>query len=389
MAPTSRILAYVQGLKKYDLNCDVLTMTPKAKEHYVNENSNGIVNDVTFFNAISYDPKSSSIKRVFFDLRFRRLKAAILLLNERKKSNIDLVLISCDLLKYLLFFVPFLKIFGFKIAFITDEFPPEIRRLKSKVSQLNKKLYIFVNKFFLFRITMTRTLMEYYNREFGVKPSIIMNSIVDIHRFDSSTKIREKFFFESTDIVKLCYMGNMELEKDNVDNIIIAANILKKTYPNFQLHLYGIPKQKGKKIIESLISKFQLENNIQFKGRVNFNDVPNVLIQYDILVSSQPRTERAAGGFPTKLGEYLMSGVPTLTTDVGEISEYVSNGKHLTLVQPEDPTLYAESLIEIIKNYDRYCLMADFAKIFVKQNFSNEYVTKDIACFILKKLENN
>ena len=51
-------------------------------------------------------------------------------------------------------------------------------------------------------------------------------------------------------------------------------------------------------------------------GRVNFGDVPQILCDATILLTSQPITKRAAGGFPAKLAEYMRSHTPSIVTNV-------------------------------------------------------------------------
>ena len=389
MAPTSRILAYAQGFICHDLICEVLSFAPKARLGNEDRNSKSVVNGVTYHSSVIYDLSSSKLQRVFVDLRFSKLKTINLLIKERKKIKIDLVLISFDNLQHLLFFVPILWMLGFKLAFISDEFPPEIRKLRSKISFFNKFFYSIIHEVFLFRITMTKTLKDYYNKEFGDKPTYIMNTIVDTNRFNCKEVETKYIVFDKNDRIMLCYMGNMELEKDNVDNIIMAISLLKMKFPNIGLHLYGTPNEKARAKIENMIANYELESHVQYKGRIQSNEVPDVLIRYDVLVTSQPKTIRAAGGFPTKLGEYLMTGVPTIATDVGEINEYVKDGIHLFLVEPENPNAYAERLEYILKNYNQAIEIAMTAKAYVKDNFSCINVTKEVVSFINQNLINS
>ena len=42
------------------------------------------------------------------------------------------------------------------------------------------------------------------------------------------------------------------------------------------------------------------------------------------------------GGFPTKLGEYLASGKPVIVTNVGEISEYLTDRQNAYIIEPNN-----------------------------------------------------
>lgn len=165
-------------------------------------------------------------------------------------------------------------------------------------------------------------------------------------------------------------MGNMELSKDNVDNILYAVSILRDDGYDFHLYLYGKPSVKDKKVLESIIEQKNLKDYVSF-GFVQFDDVPKILSQADILVSSQPVTVRASGGFPTKLGEYLMSGTPVLLTDVGETSHYFKNGEHLYFAKPESPIDFADKLKLIINNYETALTVASNGKRCIENFYSH------------------
>jgi len=58
-------------------------------------------------------------------------------------------------------------------------------------------------------------------------------------------------------------------------------------------------------------------------------------------------------GFPTKLGEYLASGNPTLVIGVGEIQDYLTDNLDCYIAVPGDILSLKNKLLEIIKNYPK------------------------------------
>ena len=101
-----------------------------------------------------------------------------------------------------------------------------------------------------------------------------------------------------------------------------------------------------------MIKNFKLSDRVFLKGKVANEDVPKILGESKILVSSQPKTKRAEGGFPTKLGEYVAMGVPTIICDVGENSKYLEPGKECIYAKPEDPYDFADKIAFVIDNYE-------------------------------------
>lgn len=181
-------------------------------------------------------------------------------------------------------------------------------------------------------------------------------------------------------------MGNMELAKDNVDNIIVAFSKISDKYRDINFFLYGAPSQADKQYLEKVIEQNNLKERVFIKNRVNFEEVPQIVKNAYILVSSQPNTKRAEGGFPTKLGEYMATGVPTLLTDVGEITQYVQDGIHVHIVPPENPLLYAEKLEFIINNYEHCKKVAENAQKYLEENFDYLAVAKKLKEFLETRL---
>ena len=125
-----------------------------------------------------------------------------------------------------------------------------------------------------------------------------------------------------------------------------------------------------------------MSDRVFIKGRVDYKEVPQILANATILVTSQPNTKRAEGGFPTKMGEYMMSHTPMLVTDVGEIHEYVQDGITTFMVAPENPTAYAEKLRYILNHYDEATRVAENAYNYASTHFSTKDVTKDMLTFL-------
>jgi glycosyltransferase involved in cell wall biosynthesis len=167
-------------------------------------------------------------------------------------------------------------------------------------------------------------------------------------------------------------MGNMELAKDNVNIIIHAFSIIEKKHPSLKLRLYGSPSSNTRDIIYKQIGGYKLHDKIKLMGKIISKEVPQVLLNAKILVSSQPKTMRASGGFPTKLGEYLLSGVPALLTDVGENASYVQDNIHAFFVEPDNPELYAEKLSKIINNYEESLSIAKNGRDYILKHHSHK-----------------
>lgn len=373
MAATNRIISYSKGLIENGVNVDVLLFNPKNKFTY----RNGVFEGINF-----YYPSRSWSKFKLFRVFFDRIIALILtcrnLYKLNKRNRYDYILISTDALNVLFLFIPFIKLLGLKSIFITDEFPEPIRVfLKNRIPNYKKLLYRVILKDVAAMIFMTTKLSEFYNSIY-IKPSFILPTITDLSRFENIVhynKLGNNNY--------LCYMGNMEISKDNVDNIVRAFSLIQEKYLDIVLYLYGEPNKENRLLIINLIEELHLEKRVFLKGRANYSDVPQILINSHVLLSSQPNTLRAEGGFPTKLGEYLATCVPVLLTDVGEITKYVKDNETVFLCESESPIKYAEKLAYILDNYDEALKVAINGKNFLIENFSST----SVGCLLKKFLD--
>lgn len=376
MAPTIRIVAYCKGLQQNGVTTEVFTFKKTPPES--TDQMSGEVQGIPYFK--SYIKHQGGFIRAIID-KVSMLKRLYKQIKDSNQSQaFDYILLSFDTLDKFYTLVPLLKILGIRLVFIGDEFPEPIRRLKSDIPWWHKVAYRFIHKAIDGRILMTQNLRNFYDNKVSVKPTYILNSIVDEARFINVERqqVPQKY---------LCYMGNMELAKDNVDNIIRAFSKISQKYPDYEFWLYGQPSENDRIIIENLISEYQLNNKVYLKGRVDYNQVPQILANASILLTSQPMTKRAQGGFPTKMAEYMMSMTPMIVTNVGEIHKYVKDSETTFMVEPCDPVAYAEKISFILDNSSIAEEVANNAFQYAKLHFCSKHVTMGMIEFlnILKK----
>lgn len=144
-------------------------------------------------------------------------------------------IISSDSLICLLYMRVLNILFKRKLIFIFDEYPTPIRgKLKNKIPFWKEVIYRVILSKYSGYISMTENLLKYY-KKITDNPGIIISSITDVNRFHNIIKK------PINKTKKLIYMGNMELSKDNVDNILYALSILLRDNYDVHLYLFGKP----------------------------------------------------------------------------------------------------------------------------------------------------
>jgi len=378
MAASTRIMAYSKGMVENGSEVTVFSYVPSGYLYSSDSKDEDVYEGVAY----CYPFRKKRFKNRF--LHFLEIIWSIFLTKRRlktesKKQKIDVIIISNDNPFILLLFSKIARKLNSKSIFIFDEYPIPIRRyLKSKIPNWKRKMYKMSLKRLDGYISMTDNLLTYYNSIIP-KPSLLLVSIIDIDRFTLKGFASPKI---SDTEIRITYMGNMELSKDNIDNIIRAFAITSThSTLKLKLELFGAPSKKDKSYLINLINDLELKDSVMLKF-AKFEEVPMILKNSHILVSSQPNTKRAQGGFPTKLGEYLATGNPTLVTDVGEISKFVENNVNVFLAHTEDPIAFSNKLDYILNNYSQAKIIARKGKELIKEKYSARMVTKNIIEFV-------
>lgn len=174
----------------------------------------------------------------------------------------------------------------------------------------------------------------------------IINMIVDGKRFKELNKqfVPDKY---------IAYCGNASNNKDGVDLLIKAFAIVHKNKPKYKLMIIG--KQPLKTDINnnySLVEDLGVKNYVIFKGIVSSEEMPQLLKNADVVALARPDSLQAQNGFPTKLGEYLLSENPVIVTNVGDIPLFIRDGENGYVVEHNNIEAFANKLIWILDNYE-------------------------------------
>lgn len=172
----------------------------------------------------------------------------------------------------------------------------------------------------------------------------IINMTVDFGRFKNllSSKSSERV---------ISYCGTASNNKDGVDELIKAFAIVSKKIPDVKLQIIGkAPNKKDASGNVDLVESLGLTDKIVFTGVVTAERMPQILRDSTILALARPDSLQARTGFPTKLGEYLLSETPVVVTKVGDIPLFLEHGKNAMLATERNPKEFASMLIWLLEH---------------------------------------
>lgn len=224
---------------------------------------------------------------------------------------------------------------------------------------------------------ISNPLREYYEN-LGIDPSKIhvLNMTVDVERFKNIKKAacREKY---------IAYCGNVSNNKDGVDILIKSFALVCKKHPDVKLYIIGkTPSQTEASDNLRLIKSLGIEERIVFTGVVSSEQMPQLLKDAVVLALARPDNLQAKYGFPTKLGEYLLTENPVVVTSVGDIPLFLKDGVSALLSEPSNVEMFAEKLLWALDNPGEASAVGKAGAAVAAEFFNSDIETKKLLSVI-------
>src|SRR5438093_11485046 len=194
---------------------------------------------------------------------------------------------------------------------------------------------------------------EYLKRVFarhGYQLRVIKNAV------DTSS-----FHYRERSPLRPCLLSTRNLEPYYaVGNTIIAFTMLRTRYKDATLTIAGSGSQNDE--LRQLAASLGT-NGIKFVGMIEPSAMPRLYEEADIFVNSS-----VVDNQPVSLLEAFASGLPAVTTGVGDLPNMVRDGVTGLIVPTWDPLALAEAVAFLLENTDRARLFAHRAKEEVNQH---------------------
>ncbi len=163
-----------------------------------------------------------------------------------------------------------------------------------------------------------------------------------------------------------------------------AAQIVENRFPECKIFIVGGAPDNCKEYEEEL-KKMVVDKgikNLVFTGHKD--NIPKIMRVLDIIV----HTSILPDPYPNVVIEAMASGKPIVATNIGGPLEMIENNKTGFLVAPNNPSILAEKICELINNRDLRLSMGEEAKkVAFKRNSIEAHVRKveDVYEMIMNK----
>lgn len=227
---------------------------------------------------------------------------------------------------------------------------------------------------------ISRPLKEYYE-SLGVNTSKIhiINMIVNADRFRGLKKTPTKERY-------IAYCGNLSNTKDGVDQLIKAFALVSRQRSDIKLYLIGKkPTNNSSSNNLQLIKSLGIEDKIVFTGVVSSEKMPQLLKDAEVLALARPDNLQAEYGFPTKLGEYLLTENPVVVTSVGDIPVFLKDGVSAFISEPSNVEMFAGKLLWALDNPEEAAVIGRTGAAVALEHFNSEIETRKLLNILFEK----
>lgn len=191
---------------------------------------------------------------------------------------------------------------------------------------------------------ISTALRDYYISKGVDKEKIqIINMTVDPNRFIGLSK-------SSSSRKYIAYCGNVSNTKDGLDKLIISFAQITKDFPDVYLYIIGQGSINDMNANVQLINSIGITDKVVFTGAVTAGQMPQLLMDAEMCVLARPNSLQSQCGFPTKLGEYLLTGNPVVVTNVGDIPLFLEDKVSALIASSVDNEEFALKMRWVLEN---------------------------------------
>ena len=369
---TIRIISYCKELVKTNNEVIVYLLAP-TNEAKINAHKVGEFEGIKYkyLSKITWNKVNVSI----FNKIYYYFLGLFLGLRELRNNRFDYVFTYHFNPFFNIIYSIYLRNRGIKFVLDKTEYPKGFQR-----ANFIQKCFIKFNlKRFDKILTISFELTKFYGNIIGNENVFHLPMSVSPSRFFGL-----KRNFDVVDYIGVVFGVH---NRDNIKDCILAFLEYCKNcrYDNqLELHLIGdfdklLKLNTNLEFLRELIAK---NERIKLVGIMDNEDIPQYLINSYCLMSSP--LEFISGGFPTKLGEYLLSSRPVIITDVGEISYYLKDNIHGLLCNPGDLKALASKIEKLRLNSFNAEKIGANGKNLALSAFNSKYYINDLINFLKK-----
>jgi len=182
----------------------------------------------------------------------------------------------------------------------------------------------------------------------------------------------EKTECENTQVnfSQFIYVGRLVFYK-NVEVLIRAVQLIKKTIPNIKLIIVGGGPQRN--LLEDLAKELDVESNVDFRGYVSSEEKTKLVTQSNALVFPS-----LCEGFGLVILESFAHNKPVLVANIRPMSDIVTHNVTGYVLDPHNEEVWAEHMLRLIKEPEKVTLMGKNANNLWSTKYSQDSMCESV-----------
>lgn len=143
-------------------------------------------------------------------------------------------------------------------------------------------------------------------------------------------------------IVKICYSGG--LESDELRGVSDLVKAMKYLPINYELHIFGDGNDK-----DMLKNISPNSNRIKFHGKINYNDLRKLLINFDIGIIPHKKSIMTDTTMANKIYEYISYGLAVVSSNADPLKRFTEQNDIGKVYKSGDVEDLAKKILDISK----------------------------------------
>lgn len=362
---THRVHHICKGLVENGVEVELLVPIPTENyKNVINTQTSGIHEGVHF----KYISKQTQRRKNLFLQHFNdfwyQVKTIFYTIMNRGKANVTIIIGPSFDFRLLLPIV--IKLTKSKTVLEINEYPFVNHKsnllLKIKSFIFLKIIIPFYDGFIVISEELANFLIKFKSKRATIIKVPILGSV------DSYSNSK----YPPLDTPYIMHAGSLLERKDGILGMIEAFGIAssKLDFPVKLVFTGFLEFSPDAEAIKQLIKKYAINEKIIFTGYLSRSDLIYYLRNCSLAIINKNDNKQNRYCFATKLADYLFNAIPVIITDVGEASNYLSDGINAYIVKPGDPNLIAEKIIKALTCPDERIKIGLAGRILAEREFN-------------------
>lgn len=345
----------------------VQIVTSYAKVPYVPDSSNVVFNNL----------KPSKIP-AFFRLTFL-IRAMFLLIRQRDREAIYILSPAA------LFIVPFMRMFGLHNIHLDVRTPPvTVHGWKKRLDRvifwrMALRAFTSMVKSYSFITPEVKQEVEDVSGR-DMTDSCIWSSGVRTSKFSSAQAIHDE-----SSRFNFFYHGTITLDRGVITMVKAAASLAPEIQQHIRLTVIGSGPDAPKLV--QLIESAGWSDFVNFKGFVQYEDIPEFLAQADCCICPLPDRKEWQMSSPLKIFEYMAAAKPIVATPITAHSNVLDDSPYVVWTEGFDVAGIAKGMETAYENRQALSKAAAVAPNVARSNYDWELIGRGFAEYLKSRYE--